>query len=113
MAVAIITFTLLAALRAAAVGTQSADATRMRMAARWEAQNLLVEHQVLGAWPDPGIVRGTARQAGIEFVWQREVANLRDPMFRRIDIEIYPASDPTRVLTRITGTLSLEQGVMQ
>lgn len=91
VALAIVSIGLLAALRAAGQGADSAADLRARLLAGWVAENRLAEHRARGDWLDLGIQRGTAREGGFDFQWREEVIATPNPQFRRLDIFVYAA----------------------
>ena len=103
VALAIISIALMAALRVAGGGTTSVGELRSRLFAGWVADNLLAEQRARGTWPALGILRGTQRQGGIDFVWREEVIGTPNVMFRRVDISVFPAADDARQLAHLTG----------
>ena len=103
VALAIISIALLAALRVAGGGTNSVGDLRARLLAGWVAQNLLAEQRARGDWPSLGILRGTQRQGGAEFVWREEVIATPNVMFRRVDIRVFPAAGDAHSLAHLTG----------
>ena len=106
VAVAIIAVALLASLRAAGMGTGSAEELRLRLLGGWVAENLLAEHRARGDWLPVGVRSGAARQGGIDFVWREDVSATPHPAMRRIDIVVAPANE-TRTVARLSGTLTL------
>jgi general secretion pathway protein I len=103
VALAIISIALLAALRVAGGGTNSVGELRARLLAGWVAENILAEQRALGAWPSPGIQRGTQRQGGIEFAWREEVISTPNQMFRRVDIRVFVAPEEAHALAHLVG----------
>ena len=95
VALAIVSIALLAALRAAGLGTTNADELRSRLLAGWVAENVLAEHRARGDWLPLGIQRGAGRQGGVDFAWREEVTALPNPAFRRVDVLVYAV--PRRV----------------
>ena len=103
VALAIVSIALLAALRAAGQGTQSADELRLRLLASWVAQDAIAERRARGDWPSPGIHRGARRQGGLDFALREDVSALPHGAFRRVDVVVHPRGDETRALARLTG----------
>ena len=103
VALAIISIALLAALRVAGGGTNSAGELRARLLAGWVAQNLLADQHARAQWPSPGIQRGTQRQGGIEFAWREEVIATPNAAFRRVDIRVFATPEEARSLAHLTG----------
>lgn len=103
VALAIISFALLAAIRVAGQGTNSVGELRLRLFAGWIAQNQLALHRARGDWLAPGMLRGTGRQGGIEFSWREEVIATPNNAFRRVDIAVFAANDESHSLAHLTG----------
>jgi general secretion pathway protein I len=103
VALAIISIALLAALRVAGGGTNSAGELRARLLAGWVAENLLAEQRARGQWPSPGMQRGTQLQGGIEFSWREEVIATPNSAFRRVDIHVFKAPEEAHSLAHLTG----------
>ena len=103
VALAIISIALLAALRVAGGGTNSAGELRARLLAGWVAQNILADQHARAQWPSPGIQRGTQRQGGIEFAWREEVIATPNAAFRRVDIRVFATPEETHSLAHLTG----------
>jgi len=103
VALAIVSVALLAALRAAGLGTNNVGELRSRLLAGWVAQNLLAEQKARGDWPLPGIQSGAANQAGIEFRWREEVSATPNTAFRRVDISVFEAPEESHSLAHLTG----------
>jgi general secretion pathway protein I len=106
VALAVVSIALLAALRAAGQGASSLEDLRSRVLAGWIAENRLAEHRGRGDWMPPGVQRGSATQAGLEFTWREEVTATPSPSFRRLDIFVSAAPDASHSLARLTGFLS-------
>lgn len=111
VALAIVAFALMAALRAAGQGSASVGELRSRLLAGWVAENLIVEHRARGEWLPVGIRRGNAHQGGVEFAWREEVVTTPNPAFRRVDVFVYGPGDESRSLARLTGFLVQPQGI--
>ncbi len=103
VALAIISIALLAALRVAGGGTNSAGELRARLLAGWVAQNLMADQRARAQWPAPGIQRGTQRQGGIEFAWREEIIATPNAAFRRVDIRVFAAPEEAHSLAHLTG----------
>lgn len=110
VALAIIAFALLAALRASGQGVNNVSELRTRLLATWVAENLLTEHRARGDWLSPGIHRGTARQGNTNFVWTEEVVETSNPAFRKIDVFIFADLQRSYVLAHLTGFLAQPPG---
>lgn len=106
IALAIISIALLAALRASAQGSTNVGELRSRMLAGWVAENRLAEYRARGEWLPTGTRRGSARQAGIDFVWREEVSATPNPAFRRIDIYIHASPSDAHALIHLAGFIT-------
>jgi general secretion pathway protein I len=113
VALAIISIALLAALRAAGQGTTSVGELRSRVLAGWVAENVLAEHRAREDWLPPGIRRGVAQQAGVEFAWREEITATPSPAFRRVEVVVYAAPEEVRALSHLTGFLVYSRGVVR
>jgi general secretion pathway protein I len=105
VALAIISIALISALRVAGQSTANVGELRERLLAGWVAENMLAEHRARGDWLAPGIYRGKEREGGLEFAWREEVMTTPNSAFRRIDVFVTPAADPTRVLAHFGAML--------
>ncbi len=103
VALAIVTVALLAALRTAGMGTNSANELRSRLLAGWVAENLLAEQRVRREWLPLGIQRGKDSQGGSEFAWREEVIATPNQAFRRVDIFVYSPADESHTLAHLAG----------
>ena len=111
VALAIISIALLAALRVAGGGTSSVGELRARLLAGWVAENLLAEQRARGDWPSLGILRGTQRQGGVDFVWREEVIATPNVTFRRVDIRVFAAPEEAHALAHLSGFVVRPPGV--
>jgi general secretion pathway protein I len=89
IALAILSIGVLAAMRALVMVTQSAADLRDRQLAEWVAQNHLAELRALGAFPSIGTREGVEVQAGANFRWLEEVKATPNPLFRRVDVQVF------------------------
>ena len=106
IALAIIAFALMAALRAAGQGTLHVGELRSRLLAGWVAENLLTEERARGAWPAPGTYRGTAKQGNMDFTWQVDITETANPSFRRANISVFAPDGESHRLAHLTGYLA-------
>jgi general secretion pathway protein I len=110
VALAIVAIALLAALRAAGLGTNSLAEMRSRVLAGWVADNVLAEHRARADWLPLGIQRGSQYQSGIEFRWREEITSMPSPAIRRVDVYVFSASDETHSLARLSGFIAQPAG---
>ena len=103
VALAIVSIALLSALRAAGQGTNNLGELRSRLLAGWVAENLLAEHRARRDWLSLGIVRGAARQGGLDFAWREEVIATPNPSFRRIDVRVFATAEESHSLAHLAG----------
>lgn len=109
VALAIVSIALLAALRAAGQGTGNVGELRTRLFAGWVAANVMAEHRARGDWLPLGIQRGSQYQSGVEFRWREEVTALPSPVFRRVDVLVFTASEESHSSARLSGILAQPQ----
>lgn len=105
VALAIVSIALMASLRVAAGGTQSAAELRSRLFAGWVAENVLAEQRARAIWLAPGLHQGSQRQGGIDFVWRAEVVATPNSKFRRVDVAVATATADAHVVARLAGFL--------
>ena len=103
VALAIVAIALMAALRAAGQGTNNVGELRSRLLAGWVAENLLAEHRARTDWLPPGMLRGTAREGGLDFAWREEVIATPNAAFRRIEVQVFATAEETHALAHLTG----------
>ena len=103
VALAIISIALMAALRAAAQGTNNVGELRSRLLAGWVAENRLAEHRAREDWLPLGIQRGSERQGGLDFGWSEEVIATPNPAFRRVDVRVFASSEESHSLAHLAG----------
>lgn len=107
VALAIVAIALLAALRAAGMGTNAVGELRSRLLAGWVAENRLAEHRARGDWLPLGTQHGRERQGGVEFGWREEVIATPNPAFRRVDVFVFATTEESRALAHFTGFVVL------
>ncbi len=107
VALAILSISLIAALRAGAVATQNAGEIRQRLLADWVARDRLEEHRARRDFPPLGSSNGETTQAGVRFRWEEKVVGTPNYQFRRIDIRVLPAETAAQeqTLAKLTGFL--------
>lgn len=110
IALAIISVALLASLRIAGGGTNSAGELRARLLAGWVADNILAEQRARGVWLPTGMQQGAEQQGGMAFVWREEVIDTPNSSFRRVDIRVFSASDESHALAHQVGFLGHPPG---
>jgi general secretion pathway protein I len=109
VALAIVAIALLAASRAAGLTASAAHETKLRVLAGFVAENQLSELAARRVWPLPGVHEGIERQAGVEFLWRRDVSTTPHPQFRRVEVRVALSESPTHELRRLIGVLPREQ----
>ena len=102
VALAIFAVALTAALRTCSIATDTALDFRERLLAGWVAENRLAEYR-LGRVPELGEHAGTAVQGGVAFTWRERVSATRMPLNRRIDVQVFLAGIPGRILAEVVG----------
>lgn len=110
VALAILAIALAAAARASGMSISSSDRLRQHLLASWVAQNRLAEHTARRNWPDVGVRSGETEQGNELLRWEERVNATPNTRFRRIEITVYPASEPDHAAARLAGYLAGPQG---
>ena len=113
VALAIVAIALLAAVRAAGQGANSAEALRSRTLAAWIAQDAITEHRARGDWLALGARSGIVRQNGVDFAWREEVTATPNSAFRRVDVSVYRAGEESTALAKLTGFVVQPPGAIR
>lgn len=99
------------ALAALARATQASIDTeadlRVRLVARWIAENRLEEHYARRDWPNPGTTEGRVEMGGMEFFWRETIGGTPNPRFRRIEIAVGRLGQE-QPSARLTGALFVQ-----
>jgi general secretion pathway protein I len=106
VALAIISIALLASLRVAGGGTNSAGELRTRLIAGWVAENILAEQRARNIWLPVGMQQGTEHQGGTAYRWREEVISTPNSAFRRVNISVYDVVDETHAVAHLVGFVS-------
>lgn len=109
IAMAILAIALTAAMRAIGVAAGQTEDLRKRMLAEWIALDRIAEHRAFSRWIDPGRANGEIEQAGFQFRYEEDIKATPNPLFRRIDIDVFLAGDSSR-LAHVTGFISRRAG---
>lgn len=103
VALAILAVALAAAVRAAGVSVDTTLRVKERLLAGWIAQDRLADYAMRPAWPDIGTRQGNADQAGVRFVWRETVTGTPNQLFRRVEVQVFPARTPDYEAARLVG----------
>jgi general secretion pathway protein I len=103
VAVTILAIALAATTRAAGVATDGALETRYRLLATWASENRVAELRAKKLFPSAGTSRFNASQGGMDLVIDEVVTATANPTIRRVDLVAAQASDPQRVLAKLTA----------
>lgn len=93
VALAILAVALSSALRAVGSTAQSTQMLRDHTLASWVAQNRIAELRATGAFPPIGSNEGQAAQAGQRFVWRENIERTPNPLFRKVEVQVFDALD--------------------
>lgn len=110
VALAILAVALAAAARASSMSLSGSESLKQRLLAGWVAQNRLAEHTARRDWPEVGSRSGEEQQGGLTLRWEERVSATPNTGFRRIEILVYPSSQPTYEAARLAGYLAAPQG---
>jgi len=102
VALALLAIALTAALRATGSTAQSATMLKEHTLASWVAQNRLAELRAFDIWPNIGNREGEAEQAGYRYRWRETTVQTPNPLFRRVDIQVFAQGD-NRPLASLSG----------
>lgn len=102
VALAIMSVGVLAAMRALAMATHATTGLKDRQLATWIAQDRLAEIRALGQFPPIGSSEGSAVQAGQSFRWRQDVSATPNPLFRRVDVQVF-SQDGDSALAKLSG----------
>lgn len=105
VALAILAIALTAAMRAIGVATNQTADIRAHMIAEWVALDRIAEHRALGHWVEPGKSNGEVTQASESFRYEEEIKATANPLFRRIDVDVFALGNGSR-LAHVTGFIS-------
>lgn len=92
VALAVVSLTLLAALRASGQLQDDAERYRDSVLAQQCAQNYLVEQRLRQSFAPVGVSTNACTQAGRDFVVRADVVGTPNPNFRRIDLSVLTPS---------------------
>lgn len=85
---AILSITLIAAMRAVALSADTQLALSQRTMAIWSADNTLNLMRIRKVWPDIGTTTFSCPQASFAFLCQRTVSSLPNPLFRKVEVTV-------------------------
>jgi general secretion pathway protein I len=103
VALAILAVALAAVLRSASMAADGTLELKERLLATWIAQNRLAEYSARTLWPDVGTRAGNAEQGGVSFAWRETVTATPNPLFRRVEVQVYGPRTPERTTATLVG----------
>lgn len=102
VALAIIALALSSAMRAIGSTASASGHLRDHTLATWIAENRLAELRARQEWPPIGQRQGRSEMGGTAFLWTEKVSGTPNPLFRRVDVEVFNAADNTPI-NRMSG----------
>jgi general secretion pathway protein I len=105
VALAVLSFALIAALRASSISVANSGEIRDRLLAGWVAQNRLAEHRARRDWIPVGVYQGEAVQAGKQFRWEEKVVSTQNTQFLRVEVRVFGLEHPETALGIMSGFL--------
>jgi general secretion pathway protein I len=105
VALAVLSFALIAALRASSISVTNSGEIRDRLLAGWVAQNRLAEHRARRDWVPVGVYQGEAVQAGKQFRWEEKVVSTQNTQFLRVEVRVFGLEHPETALGVMSGFL--------
>jgi general secretion pathway protein I len=103
VALAILAVALAAAVRSASVAADGTLELKERLLATWVAQNRIAEYAARPVWPEIGTRAGNAEQGGVAFAWRETVTATPNPLFRRVEVQVYGPRAPERTVATLVG----------
>lgn len=108
VAMAVLSLSLLAAIKVASEVTTSAIHLQDKTYAQWVAMNKVAELRLQDTWPAPGRSNGEVQMASRSWHWQVEIKNTEDPNVRRLEVGVMPETEmdsklPTAFVTAFVG----------
>jgi len=103
VALAILAVALAAAVRSTSIAADGTLELKERLLATWAAQNRVAEYSARPLWPDIGTRAGNAEQGGVAFAWRETVTATPNPIFRRVEVQVYGPRTPERAVATLVG----------
>jgi len=103
VALAILAVALAAVIRSAGIAADGTLELKERLLATWIAQNRVAEYSARTLWPDIGTRAGNAEQGGVAFAWRETVTATPNPLFRRVEVQVYGPRTPERASATLVG----------
>jgi len=108
VAMAVLSLSLLAAIKVASEVATSAIHLQDKTYAQWVAMNKVAEQRLQTVWPAPGRSNGELEMAGRSWHWQMEIKTTEDPNVRRLEVGVMPETEkdsktPTAFVTAFVG----------
>ena len=109
VALAIVAVALLAAVRAAGAMAQTNAELRLRLLAQLSADNRIAELRSAGAFPALGTRASACPQGRTPLHCVEELKSTPNPLFRRVEVRVYPAEGGEHMLAELIGILPRRQ----
>ncbi len=108
VAMAVLSMSLLAAIKVVSEVTTSAIHMQEKTIAQWVAMNKVAEMRLQQNWPSIGRSNGDVEMADRKWHWQMEVKSTPDNSVRRLEVSVLPeaekdAETPTVFITAFLG----------
>jgi general secretion pathway protein I len=103
VALAILAVALAAVVRSASIAADGTIELKERLLATWVAQNRVAEYAARTVWPEIGTRAGDAEQGGVTFAWRETVTATANPLFRRVEVQVYGTRAPERAVATLVG----------
>ena len=109
VALAIVGVALLAAVRAAGSMAQTNAELRLRLLANLAADNRIAELRSAAVFPQLGTRSAPCPQGKAQLECVEEVKSTPNPLFRRVEVRVYSATERDHVLAELIGILPRRQ----
>lgn len=103
VALAVIAFSLAAAVGAVTSNTRNASGLQQRSYAHWVAMNKMAELHVTDKWPSTRTSKGSTLMARHEWFWEMKVSKTEIESMRRVEIAVKADEDDENALVTLTG----------
>jgi general secretion pathway protein I len=105
VALAIVAIALGAAVRASGSMTQTNVDLRLKLLGQLSADNRIAELRAAAAFPPLGVRTVACPQGRAKLECVEEVKSTPNPLFRRVEVRVYPDAGHTRMLAELVGIL--------
>jgi len=103
VALVVLALALVALSRTTSQSVLAFEELRTRTLASWVAANVLTEIRLQESFPAPEKREGKIKFAARDWRWELVIQATEEPAIRRLDVRVFTASEPSTVITQLTG----------